>query len=251
MAMLLTGTTAATFAAPTAQVIMHKSAVVMKPSKTYQAVLESTTISEMGAMSNQVEVKKSGNNWIMKTSPLGQATGSMEKDGAPRLIKSISDGKTTWTYYPTLNRYTKQPAGHSQSTKWDDFAGMFKQAAQMNLRLVGTENIAGKPAYVIEEIPKKAGEGYKTMIRFWIDQKTYRFKQMKVGIVSTAGGNERAGHSQFSETTTTMTIKSEIIDQPISDSEFKFTPPPGATEAKGGMAEIMRVMSGTPRPSKK
>jgi outer membrane lipoprotein-sorting protein len=259
MAMLLTGTAAASFAAPTAQEIMQKSSAAMKGSKTYQAVLESTIIDQTGTMSMQVEVKKSGNTWVMKTSPLGQATGSMETDGAPRRIMSISDGKMTLTYYPTLNRYTKLPAGHSESTKWDDFTGMFKRAAKVDLRLVGTESIAGKPAYVIEETPIKAGEGYKTMKRYWIDQETYRFKQMKVGIVSDTGGKDLTGKSQTPQTTTVMLVKSEmavlitseIIDQPIPDSVFKFTPPAGATEMKGGMAGMMGGMGGGRRPAKK
>jgi outer membrane lipoprotein-sorting protein len=258
MATLLSSTAVASLAAPTAQEIMQKSAATMKSSKTYQAVMGMTTsMGQMGSMSLNIDIKKSGEKMSVTTSPSGQATGQMAMGAAFATMHMVSDGKTTWTYMPAMKQYFKQAATPSQGNQFDP-TQMYKdpKGMNMNMKLVGTENVGGKPAYVIEMSPKTAGKGPKQTMHFYVDQATYHFKQMKMsmnmGALAGKAAGPGAGAPPPMTMNMTMVVKSEKIDQPIPDSEFKFTPPPGATEAKGGMGGMMGGMAGgARRPAKK
>jgi outer membrane lipoprotein-sorting protein len=76
----------------------------------------------------------------------------------------------------------------------------------------------------------------------YFDQGSYRFRKMTV--TSNQQGPKGPMHMNM-----VMMVKNEAVNTPIPDSAFKFVPPPGAKEMKGGMMPGMGMPGmGAPRP---
>lgn len=227
------------YAAPTPQEILAKSAAAMKNLKTYQATIQMNMANgPMGAMSINMDIKKSGASkmWMKMVMNMAGAKQAPQMLSAFNNIQVVDDGKNAWTYMPGMKQYSKGPSGSAKNMFNLDQL-LSQSGKESTMKLVGTENLAGKPAYVLQAVPKKAGQNDKVLLYF--DQATYRFRQMKASGSTPAMQGRPAMQQNM-----TIQVKNEIVNEPISDSLFKFTPPPGSTEAKGGMGMGMGGMMG-------
>jgi hypothetical protein len=82
----------------------------------------------------------------------------------------------------------------------------------------------------------------KADVQAFVDQATGRLRQIKstmtmpggmMGAMGAPGGPPSSGAKPM-VMTNTMVLVSEKVDAPIPDSVFRFTPPAGAHEMKGG-----------------
>jgi outer membrane lipoprotein-sorting protein len=149
----------------------------------------------------------------------------------------VSDGKKDWLYKSTLNeyasqptepfdrehdiRYTLGPGAYVSSIK--DVLDQMESSSSQRVEIVGTDKLLGRSVYVIEvSEAKKDGDPDATpafprsTMRIYLDKK-YLFT---------------LGIDQTVPTGVTFSTRFTQIafNKPIDDSEFVFTPPPGATE---------------------
>jgi outer membrane lipoprotein-sorting protein len=224
-------------AAPTAQDILKKAEATMNGARTYQAAFRTNvSMGQMGSISMNMRIRAIPNKKMsMTTTPNGQPTGMMAMGAANANMTVVDDGKTFWVYMPAMKMYSKRPSQIAQK-KTTDVTGINQFAKVGDVKLLRTENIGGRPAYVIQVIPK-AGmlPGAKQTILIYIDRATNRFKQMKMDIQMPAGTGPNGQPTPPQTMNTTVVVMNETLNAPIPDSVFKFTPPPGVKEMKGGM----------------
>lgn len=230
-------------ASPDAKTIVGKAKAALKGVKTYQATLVmSMDMGKMGSMSVSTQVKTlAGNKTVVKTVPIGQPTGMMAMAGpAASEMQIVDDGKFTWFYFKGMNSYSKRP-----SRKGRVNIGMSDMIPNGTYKLLPPSKVGGRPVHVIQVIPtRKMMEGNQKIV-IYIDQGTYRLKQIKATNSSPGGPNQPP-----QKMTMVMTIKDEKINAPIPDSVFKFTPPPGAKEMQGRMMPGPMGVPGMPGPGR-
>jgi outer membrane lipoprotein-sorting protein len=215
-----------------AQQVMKRAEAAMKSVKTYQATMVmSMEMGQMGSMSMNMDIKMIPNKKMtMKMSPAGQPTGMMAMGAASMNMHMVDDGKTMWTYMPMMKGYARGPS--RVKTNPVNFAEMGNVGKDVTFKMIGTENVGGKSAYAIQAIPKKPIQNAQdTRIVFYIDRATNRFLQMKMNSRMAMGDPKQPPQ----EMKMSMVVKNEKINAPIPASVFKFTPPPGSKEMKGGM----------------
>jgi outer membrane lipoprotein-sorting protein len=162
----------------------------------------------------------------IKMAPAGQAKGQMAMAAAFMTMNIVDDGKNMWTYMAAMKQYSKGP---TQSSSFKSIVPTAEMSKNATLKLLRTENLGGKPAHVIQVIPKNApASAGKQHILVYIDQATSRFREMRIDGATPAQGNRPSIPMKMK-----MMVKSEQINAAIPSSVFKFTPPAGATEAKG------------------
>ncbi len=238
---LITSTALADFAAPTAQQIVAQSKAVMKSAKTYQATLQMNTTGGPVSMNVSAQIKTTGTKmWAHVGMNMAGPQGQQNPMAAMlQNIQVVDDGKNTWTYMPAMKQYSKGPSG---GAKQFNFSGQFlnKVETDATLKLLPNENVAGKSAYVVEATPKKAAQNEK--LKLYFDQGTYHLVQMKMNQSRSANGQMPAQQQSM-----VMVVKDEKVNQPIPDSLFKFTPPPGAKQMQGGGMRMGMPGAGAPR----
>jgi len=221
-----------TMAAPTGEEIMKKAAAAMKSARTYQAIWQmSMSMGTMGSMAMNMDIKMiPGKKMRMSMATAGQPTGQLAMMGSMMNMQMIDDGKTMFMYNPVMKQYSKGPS--QSKTSQMDLSQMTGIAQGATYKVVGTENVGGRPAHKIEVILKNMpmGGGGKQSMLIYIDRATNRFRQMKMSMPIPAQPNQPP-----QQMTMMMVVKNEQINVPIPDSVFRFTPPPGAKESKGGM----------------
>jgi len=221
--------TAAAMAAPTAQEIVTKARGAMKGVKTYQATVHTTMSGGPMAMTIIAQVKTAGGKTWAKVGT-SQTGGGKPNPFAAMLqnMVTVDDGKNTWTYIPSMKQYRKGPAGQANQFNFSEqFLSKIDQ--QSTLTYGGIEAVGGHPTYVVEAKPKQARPGQNETVRFNFDQATYHLVQAKANQSSAASANAPARSQSV-----VILVKDQKTNQPIPDSVFKFTPPPGSTEMQGG-----------------
>lgn len=226
-AALLFALTVPATAGPTAAEILKKTQAAVNGAKTYQAtILVSNNAGKLGSMNLRMDVKTSGNKSAITTSVIGQPTGQLAMAAAMSGTQIIDDGQNMWVYNTAMKSYSKRPStgGKGANNPFKDISGLTKNA---NVAVVGTENIAGKPAYVVQITPKVKGKGAPDKVLIYIDQASYHMRQMKM--------NTSAASPQGTQAISmVMQVQNERLNAPIPDAVFHFTPPPGAKEMQGG-----------------
>jgi outer membrane lipoprotein-sorting protein len=238
-------------AAPDAAAIMRKAGEAMMRAKTYQATWAMTsTMGTMGSLQMNMEVRTipASGKTFLRISPAGQASGMMAMGAAMANSLIVDDGKTTYVYMQAMGGYSKRPHTGGQNPA---IASVMGAAGRPNAKfaLAGSATIAGRPCYVIDVKAAPPGRlaqsGMKVKTTAYVDKGTGRTRQVKTVTSFPAGmmGGPRAGSNAPRSTTpssppmqltTVMLVKSERLDEPISDNVFRFTPPAGAKEIKGG-----------------
>jgi outer membrane lipoprotein-sorting protein len=202
-----------------ARAIVQKMVAAYNGAKTYQATYAMQMSMGQGTMTTITDVKKaSGKVSVHSTS---QGAPGMPAGGMNSVM--IDDGQYQYVYVPAKNQYVKRPhtdkggmLGMASLTPGD----MAKEVARDTTtvyKLLAPSTMDGKAVYVIESTNPKQ-PAMRNLL--YVDKATYRLKQVKL-----------TGAQGMS---IVLNIKNEKINAPIPDSAFVFTPPKGATEAKGG-----------------
>lgn len=133
----------------------------------------------------------------------------------------LSDGEFRWTYSQGTNTVVKTKIPETPELTENDYLLLVKIALNdTNLSMLGTEEVEGRKAYLLEATPKKTGEQVpEYSMKVWIDKETWMF----------------LGYEMYdsSESNKTLISKVEIRDLKVNtgipDSEFEFKIPEGAT----------------------
>lgn len=216
-------------AAPDAAAIMKKAQSLMEAPKTYQARwLMSISMGQMGTVSMNMDVKiVPGQGKIhMKLNAAGQGSGQIAMTAPMASMELVDDGKTAIVYKPLTGNWQRSP---HQSKKMTPSAMTFGTVKDSTFRMVKEDRIEGIPVYVIQAVPRaSASPPVKADILFFVNKNTSRLKQMTVNASQMGQGGKAIPMA------IQMLVKNETLNAPIPDSVFKFTPPPGAREIKGG-----------------
>lgn len=93
-------------------------------------------------------------------------------DGENRLIVvRVSDGATLWEHYEVRGILVKRTLPSMSERRERDLESLAILARNFSAKLVGTETVAGRPAYRIRI--DRPGSPSATVRQFWIDKRTY------------------------------------------------------------------------------
>lgn len=144
---------------------------------------------------------------------------------------TVSDGEFSWSYMPRTNTVSKiKLPEYEEQTKSDYISGIEYFLNQTDVTLLGEEEVAGRPAYLLEAVPK-LGDGDATEdedddenedeelspgpTKIWVDKELWM--PLKYETYDSKGN---------------LVQKTEILDLKINtgipDSEFEFEVPEGA-----------------------
>ncbi len=242
----LTVTAAQAMAAPDANAILKKAQESMLSLNTYQATMLMTMdMGQMGsmAMNSDLKMKPKQNKFAMKMSPTGAPTGQMAMAAQMMNMTIVADGKNMYMYMPAMKGYRKGPI---DKRMMNPGSMAFQQAGKGKPKYIRTENVSGKPAHVLQVIPDpRTIGGAKGDMLLFLDAATSRFRQMTMKMSAPGGSAGQPGMTQ----TMKLLVKNEVVNAPIPDSVFRFVPPPGAKEMKGGpggMGGMGGMMGGGP-----
>jgi len=246
VALAVAGVAVPASAAPDAAAIMRKAFAGMKSAKTYQARwLMIMSMGEMGSMTMNMDMKMTASGKAaITTTPAGKATGMMAMGAGMASSTAVSDGKTVTMYMKGMNAYWKSPAKAGVTPGMMGMMGDLQRQG-VKFKYVGSQYVRGKKCHVIRVNsplpPQVAGQGVKTDVQAFVDEATGRLRQIKSAMTMPGGmmggpngASSSGGKAKPMVMTNTMVLVSETVNAPIADSQFKFTPPPGAREMKGG-----------------
>jgi len=135
---------------------------------------------------------------------------------------SISDGEHTWQYNPAGNDYTMQAGGSAAQSIINIRTDGVKSARVLREEPVNLQS-GPVPCYVVEvlyQLPSSARPGTEAQpATYWVDKD--RYLVLKVRYPLSIGA---------SELILIRTVTKAVINQPLPDSLFQFTPPPGAVQ---------------------
>lgn len=165
-------------------------------------------------------------------------THSKNIGGEGNEILTVSDGEFSWSYMPETNTVSKiRLPEYREQTKSDYISGIEYFLNQSEVSLLGEEELAGRPAYLLEVIPKvekekatekpaEDGEISPGPTKIWIDKELWM--PLRYETYDSNGD---------------LVQKIEILDLKINtgipDSEFKFEVPEGAEITTVESAPIM------------
>jgi peroxiredoxin/outer membrane lipoprotein-sorting protein len=179
--------------------------------------------------------------------------------------KIISDGQYIWTYYPTINKYTKKQAPRTifqfLSAKFDNFEKMGTEEFPLFMFFDTKSDIFSSTDTVVNHLGEELLEGNlndiieiqsnKINITLWINRENSYIKKLTLEAMPVMQDQQvDADYSQeiklkYEE------IHSDIsIDSKIPDNDFKYTPPSGASVFDGFNAKSERT-HGQAYPGKK
>lgn len=132
---------------------------------------------------------------------------------------SVSDGEFMWSYNPKTNTVLKMEMPEVPDTGQIDYVEIINDFLnETNVSVVGVEEIDGRSAYLLETSLKENEEGIQLFdeIKLWVDKETWL--PLRYEIYDSDGA---------------QVLKMEIhdleVNTGISDSEFVFEVPEGAT----------------------
>lgn len=200
-----------------AKAVMEKATNAMKSAKTYQATMVMTmTMGKMGTMSMTMDTKMIPNKKMAMTYSGASGTGQMGQGAAfVKGMRMVDDGKNMFMYMPAMKSYSKRPSTMATMGSQDPVSMLTKMGG--SYKMLPASSVNGKPAYAIQVNSPQMNGG--KMIVF-VDKATNRVSQVKMNMQ-----NPQAGAMLI-----TATVKNDKINEPIADSVFSFTPPPGAKE---------------------
>ncbi len=122
--------------------------------------------------------------WFLAPNSRRIETRTTDTGGKSVQYLSGTNGSSAWSYNPDQNLYTQLDPGAGKATSnfllgATDLTTLLQTANRYyNVALVGSEVIAGRPAYIIEMTPKQGASGSAPLytsshMKFWIDQQNY------------------------------------------------------------------------------
>ena len=150
----------------------------------------------------------------------------------------VSSGENTWTYNEPLKQYINSagdPTVEKAFSMAADGVPLFPDASDSNAATLSADDevtVAGTPhaCYVVEIQYRgtRGGPGAARWAQFWVDKKTYlilkRVLHEHYDHVGTAPGP--------SDITTTVSVTSLEVDQPVAEDLFRFEPPADAQQVE-------------------
>ena len=122
----------------------------------------------------------------------------------------VSNGKTMWIYYKKMNEVVK--VNLPEKRPKFDYGEIIKDLLKRNeVKLLGSDEMAGRDCYVIEVIPKNKTSYVKQ--KLWIDKEYWYPLKIEIN---------------YGEFNSTIEYKDVKFNTGIPDSFFEFKPPKGA-----------------------
>lgn len=136
-------------------------------------------------------------------------------------LLQVYDGKSLWTYYPSLSQVTQQELeGFLPGMALGIFPGELRR--DFSFKLLGEEKVGERKSYRLEMLPKLKGlEAYH--IELWVDTQKWIPNQIKVV-------------DPWQQVTTTE-IKEIQFDTGLKEEEFLFVRPSGTEITRIGIPE--------------
>ena len=198
--------------------ILKKVEETYKNLSTYDVVQVRTT-----------ESKISGSDLVDRTDQserIARAPGSKSRLEQSGGVVTISDGEHTWQYEQRNNTYTiLSSAGLGHSIITINIHNI-KSARVLREEPINLQS-GPVPCYVVEVVYRPTSDAPPGTevppATFWVDKDRYLVLKMH---------NTNSVGSIYSEIIITQTITKAVINQPLPDSLFQFTPPSGAVQVE-------------------
>jgi len=151
----------------------------------------------------------------------------------------VSSGENTWTYSESLKQYTNtagDPTIEKAFTMVADGVPLFPETSEGNAVTLSADDevtVSGSPhaCYVLDvEYARGRGglAGPVRSARFWVDKTTYLILKRAVHDHFDGSASAREPY----EITTTVTVTSLEVDQPLAEDLFMFEPPAEAQQVQ-------------------
>jgi len=139
----------------------------------------------------------------------------------------VRNGSTMWTYDPAKNQVTKMALPEDMPSE-TDYTELVKNLLDENdIAIEGIEDVGSRSAYVIDATPKDGGEiGIITRMRVWVDRENW----MLIGIEMYDKDDNLFSKVEYRDIT---------FNTGITDSEFIFETPDGATVVETSLEDMM------------
>jgi|HubBroStandDraft_1064217.scaffolds.fasta_scaffold00638_1 TonB family protein len=150
----------------------------------------------------------------------------------------VSSGENTWVYNESLKQYTNSagdPTIEKAFSMTADGVPLFPDTSENNAVTMSADDeltVSGSPhaCYVIEVQYRgsRNGPGAARWAQFWVDKTTYLILKRVLHEHFEHVGSAR----QPSDVTTTVSVTSLEVDQPVLDDLFRFEPPSDAQQVE-------------------
>jgi outer membrane lipoprotein-sorting protein len=139
----------------------------------------------------------------------------------------VTNGSTMWTYDPAKNQVTKMALPEDMPSEMD-YTELVKNLLDENdISLKGTEDVGGRSTYVIEAMPKdKSNREFISKTRVWVDRENWMILGTEM---YDADGNSMVK----------VEYRDITFNTGVSDSEFIFEVPEGATVVETSLEDMM------------
>lgn len=211
-------------ALPDGNAIMHSMVGFYLNAKTVQQTWKAQTTLLPGiSIGADVKLDLKGHKVYMEITPI-----------LPSLVPQLSmvsmlaqsdvymNDKAINFYFPTANTYSTLKIPSTQSPQNVEMLMVQQITSAVNspnaaFKVVGTSTVDSINCWVIDEATPKTTQEHMT---YYIDQNSDHLVRISISYPSPIGGT----------ISTYLTIKNEMLNAPLSNSIFQFTPPPGATK---------------------
>lgn len=148
-------------------------------------------------------------------------------------VEAVSDGEFVWSYDAVTNTVTKMKLPKDPLFTEKDYIGLISNFMNNSkVSVLGTEEVDGISAYVLETEPK--AEGNESLLAFrtkiWVDKETW--------MVLKCNMSDNEGNP-----VTEVEIRDLKLNTGIPDSEFKFEVPEGAEVKTVDLNEELKGLS--------
>ncbi len=139
----------------------------------------------------------------------------------------VTNGSMMWTYDPAKNQVTKMALPEDEPFEMD-YTQIVKGILDENdISLKGTEDVGGRSTYVIEAMPKdKSNREFISKTRVWVDRENWMILGTEM---YDADGNSMVN----------VEYRDITFNTGVSDSEFIFEVPEGATVVETSLEDMM------------
>jgi outer membrane lipoprotein-sorting protein len=181
----------------------------------------------------------------------------MEMDMGVMKMKQlmVSDGKWMWMHQPAMNMITKidmtklnaqakGSLGGAASGGTSDLTKALDMFDKETLKLLRTEDLDGVRTFVFEGAMPKAAQGGQPMQMPFMPEKVQVWIAATDGVMRKTVMLDKDGKEAMSQTYTNV-----VLNKEYPDSQFQFTPPPGAQVmdmTEGALNMVKSATGGAP-----
>lgn len=229
---------------PEGEATMRRAEEAMKAVKSYRGTWQiKATVGEAGQVPMEMELLgASGGRHRLVTRATGRPTGAMATViGASDITNVIiSDGTTLYTTFESGKRYTRRPLAHGLDVVTAVILGHPFQP-HITYALAGEGQIGDRPCQVVKvvrtEKPQAPGIEGPPGTEIYIDKVTFRPLRFCTTLTTPPSfvvGMPAGSRPKRQTLVSTISLVGEALDVAVVDTDFVFSPPPGATEMVTG-----------------